>query len=84
MDGVDRYTCEQALHRLDDYLDRELSREETERVREHLDLCLHCASRFSQEADLLFEIQNRLQRLAVPSGLRERLMGALLQAGPGR
>jgi len=34
-----RYTCEETFRRLEDYVDRELSAEEMERVREHLKTC---------------------------------------------
>jgi hypothetical protein len=39
MTPLSRYTCEEAFRRLDDYLDRELSSDETELVREHLEVC---------------------------------------------
>jgi putative zinc finger protein len=36
MSQVDRYTCEEVLRRLDDYIDRQLSVREMELAREHM------------------------------------------------
>ncbi len=77
MERVDLFTCELALRRLDDYLDRELTIEEMERVSAHLEFCAHCAGMFAAEADLLQGIRNRLQRIAVPPNLSARLLNAL-------
>ena len=42
MDRLDRYTCEEALRRLEEFLDRELTAEEMQRVQAHLDTCAAC------------------------------------------
>lgn len=73
MSHVDRYTCEEALRRLDDYLDRELSAEEMTLVREHLETCAACASEFTFEARVLGEVREKLRRIVAPAELRERL-----------
>jgi anti-sigma factor RsiW len=44
MTHVDRYRCEEALRRLDDYLDGKLAAEERTLVREHLETYAVCAS----------------------------------------
>jgi anti-sigma factor (TIGR02949 family) len=80
MPPVDRYTCEQVFERLDDYLDRELSPEEMEIVREHLEICAWCASTYDFEAGVLKELRSRLQRVAAPAGLLAKISGALQQA----
>ena len=53
MTHLNRYTCEEAFRRLDDYLDRELSSEETALVHEHLEICAGCAREFNFEASVL-------------------------------
>jgi anti-sigma factor (TIGR02949 family) len=72
----DRYTCEAALKRLDDFLDRELTAAEMERVREHLEACAHCADTFAAEADLLQAIRTKLKRIAVPPELLARCLSS--------
>ena len=53
-DRVDRYGCDEALRRLDDYLDRALTGEEIRRVEDHMSDCLACASavRFQHKSGL--------------------------------
>jgi anti-sigma factor (TIGR02949 family) len=80
MDEVDRYTCELALRLLDDYLDRELTIKEMQRVQEHLETCARCAPLFAVEADLLREIRTKLERITVPMDVRERLQTVIQQA----
>ena len=65
-------TCAEAFDRLDDYLDRELSPEETARVAEHLDVCARCAGEFDIEREVLDEIRMKLRRIKAPSGLMAR------------
>jgi anti-sigma factor (TIGR02949 family) len=77
MSPIDRYTCEETFLRLDDYLDRELTAEEMELVREHLKTCAVCAAEYSFEGSLLQEIRNRLGRLAAPADLLQKVQGAL-------
>ena len=50
---VDRYTCEDAFRRLDDYLDRELTDREIAKIEEHLRYCAVCASEYRFEASVL-------------------------------
>jgi anti-sigma factor (TIGR02949 family) len=75
-----RYTCEEAFRRLDDYLDRELSAEEMEMVREHLEICAICAPEFSFEASVLRGVRAKLRHLDVPADLRGRIAKALATA----
>lgn len=76
----DRFTCEQAFARLDDYLDRELSAGEMQRVREHLDTCAVCASEYRFEMTVLADVRGKLARIDVPTGLRERISARLAGA----
>ena len=75
--GPDHDACHEALRRLDDYLDRELSPAEMRRVREHLDTCDACATRFAFAAEVVDQLKEKLRRIAVPSGLLERLEARL-------
>lgn len=79
MKPLDRYTCEEALRRLDDYLDRELRPEEMTRVQRHLETCEVCAREFTFEAGVLRQVRSKLQRIAVPTSLRTRLAQALAE-----
>ena len=76
----DRYTCEDAFRRLDDYLDRELASHEIERVNEHLRLCEVCAAEYRFETSVLRQVREKLERIALPEGLLSRISRSLLAA----
>lgn len=84
MSGPDRYTCEQAFKRLDDYVDRELSPDEQRLVSEHLQTCQTCASEFTFEAGVLDGVRDRLRRIAAPPGLLDRVLGKLRSEGKAK
>ena len=65
------YTCEEALQRLDSYVDRELAEEELTAVRAHLETCAHCAEQFAAEMTVLDAIRQRLRKIPLPIGLSE-------------
>lgn len=73
MDRLDRYTCEEALRRLEDFLDRELSPEEMARVQRHLDTCAACTSQFQFERDVLAGLKEKVRRLSLPPELQEKI-----------
>ena len=73
MTPLDRLTCEDAFRRIDDFLDRELNALETERVREHLEICAACASEFAFERSVLDGVRTKLRRVAAPPDLLSRL-----------
>lgn len=73
----DRYSCDQVLRRLDDFVDRALGPEELRRVEEHLTDCVMCAEAARFEATLIAGIRSRLQRIAVPSSLRDAIHARL-------
>jgi anti-sigma factor (TIGR02949 family) len=79
----DRLTCEQMFRKLDDYLDRELSAEEADLVRAHLAECEVCAAEYQFERTILDEVRAKLRRIALPEGLRERLLARLRSGGEG-
>jgi anti-sigma factor (TIGR02949 family) len=67
------YTCHEALRRLDDYLDRELSPLEMQRVDQHLRICRYCSRHFAFEARFMEEMKSKLTRLSVPSSLQSKI-----------
>jgi anti-sigma factor (TIGR02949 family) len=73
MSDLTRITCEEAFRRLDDYLDHELSAEETERVEDHLRICALCAREFNFEASVLKSIRRKLDTSAAPPQLVSRV-----------
>jgi len=77
MTSLNRYTCEEAFRRLDDYLDRELSSEETVLVREHLEICVGCAREFNFEASVLGGVREKLRQIDVPESLQARILSVL-------
>ena len=77
MTPLNRYTCEEAFRRLDDYLDRELSSEETVLVREHLEICAGCAREFNFEASVLTGVREKLRQIDVPESLQARILSVV-------
>ena len=77
MSHLSRYTCEEAFRRLDDYLDRELSAEETTLVREHLEICAGCAREFGFEESLLRGVRSKLRQIELPESLQARILSVL-------
>jgi len=69
----DPYSCEEALRRLNDYLDHELSPDERVVVLKHLEICKSCFSRFSFEQSLLVCLREKLTGLRAPDTLRVKL-----------
>jgi anti-sigma factor (TIGR02949 family) len=80
MTHLNRYTCEEAFRRLDDYLDRELSTEEMTLVHEHLDICVGCAREFNFEASVLRGVREKLRQIDLPDSLQARILAALGKA----
>jgi anti-sigma factor (TIGR02949 family) len=77
MTRLNRFTCEEAFRRLDDYLDRELGAEAMAMVREHLEICAGCAREFAFEASVLHGIRRKLRHIDMPADLRSRIALAL-------
>jgi anti-sigma factor (TIGR02949 family) len=77
MAQIDRYTCEETIRRLDDYLDRELTPHEMELVQEHLEVCALCASEYAFEARALERLRDKLQRIPAPADLLTKVSQAL-------
>jgi anti-sigma factor (TIGR02949 family) len=73
----DRYTCEEMLRRLDDYLDRELTPDEICRIEEHLETCEACAREFGFEASVISAVRAKLRQVEVPETLLDRVSRAV-------
>ena len=82
MTHLNRYTCEEAFRRLDDYLDRELSAEEMTLVHEHLEICAGCAREFNFEASVLHGVREKLQQIELPDSLQARILATLRNPTP--
>lgn len=80
----DRYTCEEMLRRLDDYLDRELSPDETRRVEEHLKECEACIREFGFEASVVRAVREKLRDVEVPDSLLDRVALSLARERASR
>jgi anti-sigma factor (TIGR02949 family) len=74
---IDLLGCHDALARLDDYVDRELSASEMSKVRFHLRICRRCAERFAFEAEIEQGLREKLARLDVPESLKEKVARAI-------
>jgi anti-sigma factor (TIGR02949 family) len=80
MTPLNRYTCEEAFRRLDAYLDHELSAQEMELIREHLEICAGCAREFNFEASVLKGVGQKLRQIDVPDTLQVEILDALKKA----
>ena len=79
---LNRHTCEEAFRRLDDFLDRRLSPEETRLVEEHLQICDACTREFTFEASVLNGVRQKIRHLEAPSDLLGRVLSRLKQPPP--
>lgn len=75
--GIDYYSCEEALNRLNEYLDQELTEPERAVVLKHLEICKPCFSRFSFEQTLVISLRQKIVALAAPESIRLKLKGLL-------
>lgn len=80
MSRPDRLTCEELFRRLDDFMDRELSEEQAELVREHLETCAVCAAEYAFEDSILRNVREKLRHIAAPPGLLDRIRQRLGEA----
>ena len=81
MHPPDRFTCEEVFSRLDDYLDRELTPEETRRLREHLETCAACAGEHRFESGVIDGVRQKLRRLDVPADLMAKISARIAAEG---
>lgn len=79
---LNRHTCEETFRRLDDYLDRRLTPEETRLVEEHLQTCAACTREFAFEASVLTGVRRKLRHLQAPADLLSRVLSQLKPPRP--
>lgn len=70
---VDFYSCEEAVKRLNEYLDHEMTAEERVVVLKHLEICRPCLARFSFEQHLVVTLRQKVSVLCLPPAVREKL-----------
>lgn len=64
--GLDIYGCREALERLDDFVDRELAPDETQKVQQHLKICHDCARKFRFEENFVAGMKSKTAKIALP------------------
>ena len=69
--------CGEAVYRLDDYVDRELSPEEMAQVEDHLSQCADCAEQHEFEESVLRCLREKLRRIAIPDDVTARILDAV-------
>jgi len=84
MSRTERYTCEDAFRRLDDYLDRALTSDERAKVEAHLRECEACASEYRFESTFVDDVRAKLKRIMAPDELLERISEQLARAAGER
>lgn len=77
MSDNESYDCHEAFRRIHDYVDRELTPEEIQKVRAHLEVCAVCAREFRFEAQVLDDVRAKIQRVTAPADLKARVLSAL-------
>jgi anti-sigma factor (TIGR02949 family) len=77
--GIDPYECEEAIQRLNDYLDHQLSEMERVVVLKHLEICRPCLRKFTFEQTLIVSLRRKIHSVCAPEPLREKLHALLRQ-----
>ena len=70
-------TCQEAVDRLHEYLDRELDNMTSAQIDKHLDLCRLCCDSLEFEKKMKDLVQNSCINEKAPSFLRDRILGIL-------
>jgi anti-sigma factor (TIGR02949 family) len=70
-------SCQEAFEKLDDFLCRELTPEDIQRLESHLCECFHCAEAFKAEGRLHECIKRKIEKIAMPPDLAQRVRAAL-------
>lgn len=69
--------CREALALLHEYLDRELTGEEHDRVKAHFDICSRCYPKLRTEESFRLAVRKAARGQTAPEGLRHRLRATL-------
>jgi hypothetical protein len=70
-------TCKEALRRLDDYVDRELSQDEMKKVQFHLRICHACSRKFAFEKSFVGSVREKISHIDIPPDLLADVKSAL-------
>ncbi|MEE9555173.1 MAG: mycothiol system anti-sigma-R factor [candidate division Zixibacteria bacterium] len=68
-------TCQEAVDRLNEYLDRELDNLTSDQIDKHLDLCRLCCDHFEFEKKMKSLVQKSCIKEKAPAFLRDRILG---------
>ena len=71
--SADFYSCEEAVKRLNEYLDHQMTEAERVVVLKHLEICRPCLKRFTFEQTLVISLRQKVLLLCAPSALRAKL-----------
>ncbi|HET7585139.1 MAG TPA: mycothiol system anti-sigma-R factor [Gemmatimonadaceae bacterium] len=77
-------SCEEAVERMYEFLDGELTPEVDEQIRRHLEVCARCHPAFEYERVFLRFLEQRCVIEKAPPELRRRLLDALLEEEAAR
>lgn len=80
--NADFYSCEEAVKRLNEYLDHEMTPEERVVVLRHLEICRPCLARFTFEQTLVVTLRQKVSALCLSAAVREKLISLLRDEHP--
>lgn len=80
-DRPDRFTCEEAVEHLFEYLDGELGDEESAQVAEHFEVCRRCYPRLEFERSFMEAVRRVRGGDGAPPELRDRVLEVLRDEG---
>lgn len=78
-DDAPRFGCEDAMERVYEYLDGELTPEVQRAIQQHLEECAECEPRFAHERVFLAFLAQRARIESAPPELRKRIMRQLVE-----
>lgn len=77
-------SCAEALERIYEFLDGELTADVEERIQRHLGVCRQCYPHFRHEEVFLRFLERRAQIVSAPPALRRRIMQMLVNEEASR
>jgi len=72
-----RMTCDEAVRKLYEYLDKELDQSSVEQLEKHLEICKGCCDHFEIEKKVIGMIQDSCVGHKAPQMLRDKIVGNL-------
>lgn len=81
--GPEMISCQEALARLQEFVDGELTDLTHEQVESHFEVCTRCYPHLAMEESFKERVRAALARPDVPSGLRDRVLEMLREQGGG-